>query len=229
MATGDTGAAVSLRRVSRAFASVPAVSRVSLEVERGEVVLLRGPNGAGKSTLLRIVATALSPTAGGGRVLGFDLLGGREEIRRRTELIGHRTRLYEDLTAVENLRFAALLHGIDARQAEAALDEVGLGPVARERVRGFSQGMRQRLAVARARMRSPELLLLDEPYAGLDRDARDLVDQLVESGRRRGRTALLVTHDVARAHQASRVVVMRAGRLLAGLPQAQAQEPVARG
>ncbi len=101
--------------------------------------------------------------------------------------------------------------------------------MARERVRGFSQGMRQRLAVARARMRSPELLLLDEPYAGLDRDARDLVDQLVESGRRRGRTALLVTHDVARAHQASRVVVMRAGRLLAGLPQAQAQEPVARG
>src|SRR5215472_2341164 len=108
-----TGPAVSLLRVSRAFASVPAVSRVSMEVARGEVVLLRGPNGAGKSTLLRIVATALSPTAGGGRVLGFDLLDGRREIRRRSELMGHRTRLYEDLTAIQNLRFAALLYGAD--------------------------------------------------------------------------------------------------------------------
>ena len=205
--------AISLRRVSRAFGSVPAVSRVSLEVERGEVVLLRGPNGAGKSTLLRIVATALSPTSGGGRVLGFDLLEGREEIRRRIELIGHRTRLYEDLTALQNVRFAALLHGVDASRAPAALDAVGLGPVARERVRGFSQGMRQRLALARAHLRSPDLLLLDEPYAGLDRDAGELVDAMVAAARRQGRTALLVTHDTTRAGLASRVVVMRAGRL----------------
>ena len=208
--------AVSLHRVSRAFASVPAVRRVSLEIARGEVVLLRGPNGAGKSTLLRIVATALSPSAGSGRVLGFDLLAGRQEIRRRTELIGHRTRLYEDLTALENLRFAALIHGVDARRAPAALDEVGLGPVGRERVRGFSQGMRQRLTLARARLRSPELLLLDEPYAGLDRDAAALVDRMVRAAQREDRTVLLVTHDLTRAGLASRVVTMRSGHLDTG-------------
>jgi heme exporter protein A len=205
--------AISLRRISRAFGSVPAVSRVSLDVERGEVVLLRGPNGAGKSTLLRIVATALSPTAGTGRVLGFDLLDGREEIRRRIELIGHRTRLYEDLTAIQNLRFAALLHGADPARAEAALEEVGLGSVARERVRGFSQGMRQRVALARAILRSPEVLLLDEPYAGLDRDAGNVVDGMVTAAHRRGGTVLVVTHDPTRAGLASRVVMMRAGRL----------------
>ncbi|HYW23920.1 MAG TPA: ABC transporter ATP-binding protein [Terriglobales bacterium] len=213
--------AVSLRRISRAFGPVPAVSRVSLEVARGEVVLLRGPNGAGKSTLLRIVATALSPTSGSGRVLGFDLLDGREEIRRRIELIGHRTRLYEDLTAIQNLRFAALLYGADPALAAAALEEVGLGSAARERVRGFSQGMRQRVALARAHLRSPELLLLDEPYAGLDRDAGELVDAMVTAARTEGRTVLLVTHDASRAGLASRVVVMRAGHLHGATPAAE--------
>ena len=177
------------------------------------MVLLQGPNGAGKSTLHRIVATALSPTSGGGQVLGFDLLDGREEIRRRTELIGHRTRLYDDLTALQNLRFAALLHGVEADRAPAALEAVGLGRVARERVRGFSLGMRQRLALARAHLRSPELLLLDEPYAGLDRDAGELVDAMVAGARRQGRTVLVVTHDAARAGLADRVELMRAGRL----------------
>jgi heme exporter protein A len=220
-------AAVRLRQVSRAFAAVPAVRRVNLDVPSGEVVLLRGPNGAGKSTLLRIVATALSPTAGQGHVLGFDLLDGRHEIRRRTELIGHHTRLYEDLTALENLRFAALLYGVDASRAPRALDGVGLGRVAGERVRGFSHGMRQRLALARARLRSPELLLLDEPYAGLDRDATELVDEMVLAGQRQGRTAILVTHDATRARLASRVLVMRDGRLLAGAPAPETPEAVA--
>jgi heme exporter protein A len=218
--------AVSLRRISRAFGSVPAVSLVSLEVARGEVVLLRGPNGAGKSTLLRIVATALSPTSGAGRVLGFDLVDSRDEIRRRTELIGHRTRLYEDLTALQNVRFAAVLHGVDMGRAQAALEEVGLGSVARERVRGFSQGMRQRVALARAHLRSPDLLLLDEPYAGLDRDAGELVDAMVTTARRQGRTVLVVTHDATRARLASRVVLMRAGRIHGPVPAAAA--PVAR-
>src|SRR5439155_23429613 len=152
-----------------------------LTVEPGEVVLVRGPNGAGKSTLLRIVATAISPTYGGGQVHGFDLLRDREEIRRRIELLGHRTRLYEDLTAAENLRFACAMHGVDAAATPSSLEQVGLADVADERVRGFSQGMRQRLAVARTVLRSPELLLLDEPYAGLDLEARDVVDDAVRA------------------------------------------------
>lgn len=213
MAIPHTCAAVSLKAISRAFGTLPAVSRISLEVEAGETVLMRGPNGAGKSTLLRIIATAISPTAGTGQVLGFDLLAGREEIRRRVELVSHRTRLYEDLTALENVRFAAVIHGVDPRRAPRALEEVGLAHVAGERVRGFSQGMRQRLALARATLREPELILLDEPYAGLDREAKELVDRLVSAAHRAGRTAVVVTHDATRTHLATRIVVMRGGRL----------------
>ncbi len=207
--------AVSLRSVTRVFGVTPAIVRVDLAVERGEVVLVRGPNGAGKSTLLRVVATALSPTYGGGDVLGFDLVRDRERIRAHVELLGHRTRLYEDLTAAENLRFACSMTGTNAVGVPDALDRVGLGDVADERVRGFSQGMRQRVAVARALLREPDLLLLDEPYAGLDTSARDAVDEAVDDARAAGRTVILATHDVTRASLATRTVVMDGGRLVA--------------
>jgi heme ABC exporter ATP-binding subunit CcmA len=195
------------------FGAVPAVVRVDLTVERGQVVLVRGPNGAGKSTLLRIIATAISPTYGGGRVLGFDLLRQRVEIRRRAELLGHRTRLYEDLTAEENLRFACALFDIPSGSVGAALDQVGLSDVSEDRVRGFSQGMRQRLALARVALRRPELLLLDEPYAGLDEAAKDLVDRLIRETAAAGGTAILATHDVTRGRFADRSLLMEGGRL----------------
>src|SRR5262245_52031854 len=171
----DVRAAVELRGVTRLFGASPALVRIDLSIGRGEVVLLRGPNGAGKSTLLRVVATALSPTYGGGEVLGFDLVRERERIRAHVELLGHRTRLYEDLTAAENLTFWCAMTGVGRTGVPAALERVGLADVAGERVRGFSQGMRQRVAVARALLREPDLLLLDEPYAGLDTEARDAV------------------------------------------------------
>ncbi len=206
--------AVALRSVTRVFGVTPAVVRVDLQVERGEVVLLRGPNGAGKSTLLRVVATALSPTYGGGEVLGFDLVRERERIRAHVELLGHRTRLYEDLTAAENLRFACQMTGVGPEGVPAALERVGLADVTDERVRGFSQGMRQRVAVARALLRAPDLLLLDEPYAGLDVEARDAVDRAIEEARAAGRTVLLATHDETRGSLATRTVVMDGGRLV---------------
>lgn len=206
--------AIELSGVTRVFGVVAAVVRVSLRVEPGEVVLLRGPNGAGKSTLLRLVATALSPTYGGGRVLGFDLVRQRGEIRRRAEFLGHRTRLYEDLTATENLRFACAIHEVAATGVPAVLERVGLADTAAERVRGFSQGMRQRLAVARALLRDPELLLLDEPYAGLDAEAGAVVDQAVRDAAERGRTVVLATHDPTRAALATRTLTMERGRLL---------------
>ena len=169
---GSETAAVELAGVTRLFGVVPALVRADLRIERGEVVVLRGPNGAGKTTLLRIVATALSPTYGRGMVLGFDLARGREEIRKRSDLLSHRTRLYDDLSAAENLAFWCRLLGLEAAGIDAALDRVGLLESSAERVRGFSQGMRQRLAVARTILRRPELLLLDEPYTGLDAEAR---------------------------------------------------------
>jgi heme exporter protein A len=206
--------AVRLQGVTRVFGVAPAVVRVDLQVERGDMVLLRGPNGAGKSTLLKIVATALSPTYGRGQVLGFDLAHGREDIRRRAELLGHRTRLYEDLTDAENLRFACALFDLDTRRIASALDRVGLSDAANDRVRTFSQGMRQRVAVARALIRRPELLLLDEPYAGLDEPAKDVVDEAIAEAHADGRTVVVATHDPTRGTQATRILFMDGGRLL---------------
>jgi heme exporter protein A len=214
---GRPAAAVRLAGVTRVFGIQPALIRVDLSIEQGQTVLIRGPNGAGKTTLLRLIATALSPTFGSGSVLGFDLLAGREEIRRRTELLGHRTRLYEDLTAQENLRFVCTLHGLDPAVIASALDEVGLADVAGERVRAYSQGMRQRVAVARVLVRRPELLLLDEPYAGLDESAKDVVDRTIEAARAEGRTVILATHDPTRGGVASRTLVMDGGRIRPGV------------
>jgi len=199
--------------VTRVFGTTPAVVRVDLSVERGDLVVLRGPNGAGKSTLLRVVATAISPTYGGGAVLGFDLVREREDVRRRTELLGHRTRLYEDLTAEENLRFACRIFQADSDAVGPSLERVGLLDVQRERVRGFSQGMRQRVALARVLLLRPELLLLDEPYSGLDEEAKDLVDDVVADNVSHGGTALLATHDATRGAAATRTLHMENGKV----------------
>jgi ABC-type multidrug transport system ATPase subunit len=210
--------AVTLDNVTRVFGVAPGMVRVDLRVERGETVLIRGPNGAGKSTLLRVIATAISPTYGSGSVLGFDIARERDEIRRRVELLGHRTRLYEDLTGLENLRFACTLYGIDPTGVPGALERVGLADVAGERVNGFSQGMRQRVAVARALLRRPELLLLDEPYAGLDAEAKTLVDMAIVEAAQEGRTVILATHDATRGAMAGRTLSMEGGHIL---PQAE--------
>jgi heme exporter protein A len=209
--------AVQLDGVTRVFGASPALIRADLRVERGETVLVRGPNGAGKTTLLRLIATAISPTYGSGSVLGFDLSTGREEIRRRVELVGHRTRLYEDLSGRENLRFSCGLFGVPSSAIPQILERVGLDQAADDRVRGYSQGMRQRVAVARALLRRPELLLLDEPYAGLDAEAKDLVDQAMLEAQREGRTVVVATHDPTRGAMASRIVHMDAGRVLSGV------------
>ncbi|HEX8863138.1 MAG TPA: ABC transporter ATP-binding protein [Actinomycetes bacterium] len=211
---GAAAAAVSLSRLTRVFGTQPAIVGVDLSVQRGSVVLLRGPNGAGKSTLLRVIATALTPTYGGGSVLSFDLVRERDQVRRRTELLGHHTRLYEDLTAVENLRFACALYGADVRVVAEALERVGLAEVGGERVTGFSHGMRQRLALARGLLRGPELLLLDEPYAGLDAAAKTMVDQVVLAARTAGHTVVLATHEPVREGLVTATVSMEAGRVL---------------
>jgi heme exporter protein A len=212
--TSTTVPAVELRAVTRLFGAVPALVRADLRVTPGEVVLLRGPNGAGKTTLLRIAATTLSPTYGRGSVLGFDLVREREQIRRRVDLLSHRTRLYEDLSAAENLRFWCRLLGVDPEGIHATLDRVGLLELAGERVRGFSQGMRQRVAVARTMLRRPELLLLDEPYTGLDAEAHHAVDDLIRDASREGRTVIVATHHPVPEGLADRVLQLEGGRIV---------------
>jgi len=207
-------AAVRLSRVTRLFDGLAAVSQVSLEVAQGETVWLRGWNGSGKTTLLRLIATAISPTFGGGSVLGFDLRTERSAIRARTDLLSHETRLYGDLTAAENLRFACSLYDIDPQLAAPALDRVGLEEVAAVRVARFSQGMRQRLALARCLMRGPALILLDEPYAALDVEARVVVDQLLISAQAGGQTVVVASHEAPPAHLVDREVTMDGGRVI---------------
>jgi heme exporter protein A len=209
--TGLRDAAVELRGVTRLFGASPALVRVDLSIRRGEAVVLRGPNGAGKSTLLRVVATALSPTYGGGSVLGFDLATEREEIRRRCELLTHRTRLYEELTARENLELFVRLLGLPAARVDEALERVALADAAGERVRAFSAGMRQKVAVARALVRDPELLLLDEPTTGLDDAARTVVERLVLDAAAAGHTVMIATHHPVAPELGARVVTMRDG------------------
>ncbi|HZD79536.1 MAG TPA: heme ABC exporter ATP-binding protein CcmA [Actinomycetota bacterium] len=213
-----TGAvpAVRLTGVTRLFDRQAALRNVHLHVAPGEVVMLRGPNGAGKSTLLRIISTAIAPTYGTGSVLGHDLRSGRAGIRAAVELLGHRARLYEDLSARENLRFLCSLYGIDEDGIGVALQRVRLSSAADERVRSYSQGMRQRVAIARLLLRDPGLLLLDEPYGGLDEEGKGLVDELIADARTRGRTVLVATHDRSRDPSPVREVWMEDGRIVAG-------------
>jgi len=212
-ARSPAGSAVHLTRVTRLFDGLAAITQVSLQVGAGESVWLRGSNGSGKSTLLRVIATAISPTYGGGTVLGHDLTRGRARIRATTELVGHNTRLYDELTATENLHFVCDLLGLDPAGVPAALERVGLAEVATVRAGNFSQGMRQRLVLARCLVRRPRLLLLDEPYAGLDPDARVVVDDLLAESGRTGRTVLVASHEAPPEQLVHRTVVMDGGRL----------------
>jgi ABC-type multidrug transport system ATPase subunit len=206
--------AVSLRGITRLYGYLPGIAGVTLRIHRGETVLLRGPNGAGKTTLLRLVATVITPTFGEGSVLGFDLQSEAPSIRARTELLGHHTRLYERLTGRENLRFACAAYGLDMRSIPIVLDRVGLAAAADHRVITYSLGMRQRAAIARLLLREPDLLLLDEPYSGLDEDGKNLVDEVIAEAAATGKTVVLATHDRQRAAIATRELRLEAGRIL---------------
>jgi heme exporter protein A len=199
--------AVATREVARLFGRSAALAGVSLEVERGRMVALTGPNGAGKTTLLRILATSLRPTFGTAHVDGIDVAERPELVRSRVAYLSHATGLYDELTAAENLRFAAtMLRRPNPAQAAAdALAEVGLTAQAARRVRGFSAGMRRRLAIGRLLLGAPSLVLLDEPHAALDADGAALVDDLLRRWRDGGATVLVASH------QADRVGAMADG------------------
>lgn len=209
-------AAVRLDGVTRLFGEHAALVRIDLSVACGEVVLLRGHNGAGKTTLLHIIATLIAPTWGRGAVLGHDLNRERRAIRARAELLSHRTRLYDDLTPSEYLRFIAVLDGrVDSAAIDRALESVGLRAEAGERIRAFSQGMRQRVGLARAYLRKPRLLLLDEPYSTLDAAARMATDELIVEVKNAGGSVLIATHDTTRATVvADRAVELVQGRVV---------------
>jgi heme exporter protein A len=207
------GPALALRGLSREFAERPVLRDITLELPAGRTLAVLGPNGAGKTTLLRIVATLLRPTAGEVSVLGCALPREAWRARGRIGYLGHEPLLYRDLTGAENLRFAGRLYGLEADGAQRIaelLDRVRMTRRADELVRNLSAGMVQRLAVARAVLHEPELLLLDEPRSHLDPEAAGLIEPLVGAGQ--GRTRVLVTHDVEAAlAEGDSVLALRAG------------------
>lgn len=208
--------AVETAELARLFGRSPALAGVSLRVEPASVIALVGPNGAGKTTLLRILATAIRPSFGTASVDGLDVARHADQVRERVAYLSHATGLYDDLTAEENLRFSARLLGLapaDAREhIAAALDEVRMADAADLRVRGFSAGMRKRIALARILLAAPSLVLLDEPHAALDPDGMALVDHMLDAWRGVGVTVLLASHAVERiAHLVDGAVQLDGG------------------
>jgi heme ABC exporter ATP-binding subunit CcmA len=194
----------------------PALAGADLEVETGEVVLLSGPNGSGKTTLLRLCAGLLPLRSGTAEVLGIDLARDRRAVRRALALVGHETFCYDDLTVVENVRFAARAAGRPPADGETALERARLTRVAKVAHGRLSQGQRRRLALAIALARRPRLLLLDEPHAGLDEEGRGILAETVNAAPGEGCTVLLASHelDLARAI-ATREVHVVGGRVYA--------------
>ncbi len=207
----DAAPAIELRGVGRHFGERTALHRVSLTLPRGATLAVLGHNGAGKSTLLRILATLLRPHAGEVSVLGEAIPRRAFAVRGRLGLLGHDPLLYRDLTGRENLTYHARLHGVGAERVEELLARVRMERRADEPVRGLSRGMVQRLAVCRAVLHAPELLLLDEPRANLDPGAGELVEPLIGAGA--GLTRVLTSHDPRAAlAEADLVLGLRDGR-----------------
>jgi heme exporter protein A len=201
--------AIELVGLRRDFGERTALAGIDLRVETGGSVAVLGPNGSGKSTLLRILAGLLRPTAGGVTVLGCDLPKETHRLRGRVGYLGHEPLLYRDLSPRENLELVAALHELEPQAAESRigvlLDAVGMAGRAGDRVAELSAGMRQRIDICRAVLHEPELLLLDEPDAHLDPEARQRVAPLIAAGN--GRTRVVVSHERGAATEAADLVL----------------------
>lgn len=187
-------AAIELSNVTRLFGSTCALRSVSTRFEAGSVTFLTGPNGAGKSTLLSIIGTVLKPTSG---TVEYEPLGKNVELaRQHIGWVAHESRCYRDLTGRQNLELAARLYGMDPDQACARVGElVGLGRYAERSMSTLSRGQRQRVALARALIHQPSVLLLDEPWTGLDQASSQRLEDVLSSERERGTLIVVVSHD----------------------------------
>ena len=212
-----TDTAVRAEFLSKSIGGRRILRDVSFEIPAGSFLSLLGPNGAGKSTLLSLLASLSTPTSGSITIFGHTSKRVEAHARSRIGVIGHNTMLYRDLTPLENLVFFGSLYAIPdpARRAMEVLELVGLERRASDQVKTLSRGMTQRVAIARALMHDPDLLLADEPFAGLDVPSARILSAILTDLHRTGKTIILATHDV---HQSlsltERVLVLRAGRLI---------------
>jgi len=213
----DTSPAVLASDVVCQFGRIRALDGLSLRVMPGTVMGIVGPNGAGKTTLINVICGLVRPSRGGVQVLGTDVLRHADAVRARIGVLPQETALYDELTPLQNLRFAAALYNVADAEARinAVLDIVGLSDRARDIVRGFSGGMQRRVAIARALLHHPSLLILDEPTVGVDVEARHQIWAHIRSLRAGGRTIMLTTNYLDEAEAlCDRVAILRAGQLV---------------
>jgi len=209
---------IEVRKLYKRFGLKTVLRGLDFAVEQGEFVALLGPNGAGKTTFLRILASLSRPAMGDVRIAGYHLPQQAAAVRRRLGVVSHQPLLYGDLTAEENLRFYGRMYGLPDldRRVNAVLEMVGLTNRRRDLVRTFSRGMQQRLAIGRAVLHDPEVMLFDEPHTGLDQEACLMLDNVLREVAARGRTVVMTSHDLARAAElASRFDILSRGMILA--------------
>jgi heme exporter protein A len=206
--------AIDSKNIEKKFGYSYAIRDISVRVRRGEFIVLFGSNGAGKTTFLKVVATLMHPTRGTLAVEGFDAAVRPEEARRRVGFLSHNTFVYRDLSPLENLKFFQQLYGIDYSEDRLIemLDRVDLKRRANDPVRAFSRGMQQRVGIARALLHNPSLILLDEPYTGLDAKAAQTLNGFLDEAAAEGKTILLTSHDLDQGlRSATRVIILDRG------------------
>lgn len=211
---------IRVRNLVKRFGLKTVLRGLDFQVEQGEFVALLGPNGAGKTTFLRILASLSRPSMGGVNIAGYQLPDQAAAVRRRLGVVSHQPLLYGDLTAEENLQFYGRMYGIDdlSGRVREVLELVGLSARRRDLVRTFSRGMQQRLAIGRAVLHDPDVMLFDEPHTGLDQDASAMLDTVLQEVAASGRTVVMTSHDLARAADlASRFDVISRGRISASV------------
>jgi len=217
---------IEVRKLVKRFGLKNVLRGLDFHVEPGEFVALLGPNGAGKTTFLRILASLSRPTLGEVHIAGYRLPAQSAAVRRRLGVVSHLPLLYGDLTAEENLRFYGRMYAVDHldQRASEVLELVGLNARRRDLVRTFSRGMQQRLAIGRAVLHDPEVMLFDEPHTGLDQDASAMLDKVLREVAAMGRTVVMTSHDLARAADlASRFDVLSRGVIVASVQRRDIQ------
>ncbi len=220
--------AVSIRALTKRFGMSKVLRGIDLAVQPGEFLSLFGPNGAGKSTLLRILSTLMHPTSGTAAVLGYDIAEGGDEIRKHIGVLSHHPLLFPTLTAAENLKFYGRMFAVADLEAriETLLNNVNLQEFRDRPVENFSRGMQQRLAIARALLHQPRLLLLDEPYTGLDQHGMAFLTETLRIFQHDGGTVVMVSHDFAQGLElCTRAAILKRGKLAYYGNPAELDEP----